>query len=69
MFPIMISRPPTIRIKKNIWRMPSCNMLLLNLILLIDVTFSTPQMGDYANNPVEGDGGGVVNHPCIRSSA
>ena len=43
-------------------------MLLLNLILLIDVTFSTPT-GDYANNPMEGDGGGVVNHPCNRSSA
>jgi hypothetical protein len=43
-------------------------MLLLNLILLIDVTFSTPT-GDYANNQMEGDGGGVVNHPCNRSSA
>jgi len=42
-------------------------MILLNLILLI-VTFSTPT-GDYANNPMAGDGGGVVNHPCKPSSA
>ena len=52
MLPIMINRPPTIRIKQNIGRMPSSNMLLLNLILLIDGTFSTPT-GDYANNPME----------------
>src|SRR5882672_10176114 len=36
--------------------MPSSNMLLPSRILLIDMTFSTPT-GDYANNPMEGDGG------------
>jgi hypothetical protein len=40
--PIMISRPPRIKIKQSMGRMLSSNMLLLNLILLIDVTFSTP---------------------------
>jgi hypothetical protein len=32
-------------------RMPFSNMLLLNLILLIDATLSTPR-GDSAHNPV-----------------
>ena len=33
--------------------MPSSNMLLLNLILLIDVTFSTPT-GVSTQNPLDG---------------
>jgi len=64
----MISRPPTIRINQNMGGCLLLTMLLPNLLLLVDVTFSTPT-GDYANNPMAGDGGGVVNHPCNRSFA
>ena len=38
------------RIKQSMAGSLSSNMLLLNLILLIDVTFSTPT-GDYTQNP------------------
>ena len=37
------------RIKQSMGRMLSSTMLLLNLILLIDVTFSTPTP-DYVNH-------------------
>jgi hypothetical protein len=45
--------------------MLSSNMLLLNLILLIDATFSTPT-GDYAQNPSMSAGREL--HP-LKSSA
>ena len=62
----MISRPPTIRIKQSM-RMLSSNMLLLNLIPLIDVTFSTPT-GDYTNNLLAESPGQVVGEMAIYAN-
>ena len=42
--PIMISRPPTMRIQPSMRRCFVHTMLLLNLILPIDVTFSIHQI-------------------------
>ena len=44
--------------------MLSSSMLLLNLILLIDVTFSTPT-GDYTNNRITGEMA-ILRQQCFK---
>ena len=47
-------------------RMLSSNMLLLNLILLIDVTFSTPTPGNISCDILDRANAGALPSPCAK---